>query len=118
VRHDALVPHPLVPAGLPGGRLVAVLGAVAVLAWIAAVVVLLRGRKRREAAWAGSLLGLAAVAGLLGAREPGWHVVLIGTTAGIALRNVTLCDGAARWMTAVGLLAWCGAIVKARLLFG
>ena len=118
VRHDARVPHPLIPAGLPGGRLVAVFGAIAVAAWVGAVIALAVRRKSREAAWAGSLLLLAAIAGLLGPREPGWHVVLIGATAGIALRNATLCDGPARWLTAAGLAAWIAAIVKARLLFG
>ena len=94
------------------------LGATAVAAWLGAVVVLGAKKRGREAAWAGSLLALAAVAGALGAREPGWHVVLIGMTAGIALRNATLCSGAARWLTAAGLVAWVAAIARARLLFG
>lgn len=125
VLHDRLVLTPLIPAGDPAGRAVLVLGVVAMIAWLAALVLVAVSRsnegrrtRSRDLAWAASLLGLGCVAGALGAGQPGWHVILIGVTAGVALRNAALCAGAARFLTLLGLLAWVLAIARARLLFG
>lgn len=108
---------PVLPSGESSGRLVAALGGIAVASWLVAAVVLASRRKPRDAAWGASLLALAAVAGLLGMGQPGWHVVLIGMTAGIALRNAVMTPGSARWLTFAGLAAWIAAIAAARWMF-
>ncbi len=86
-------------------------------AWLGAAALLVRARERREASWAGTLLGMAILAGWLGFRQPEWHVVATGLAAGLALRNLVVQKGAARALTIAGLVAWIASVGLAFAVF-
>jgi hypothetical protein len=97
---------------------IAVLGSVALLCWLSAAVVLGARKQSRELAWSVALVTLGILTSVLGHGRPGWHVLMTGVTAALALRNAVLQPGPPRWLDAAGLAAWLLAVLRARMLFG
>jgi hypothetical protein len=107
---------PTLPAEGPV-RVVAILGSVALAAFLAGASVLAVRREGREARWAFALVVLGVVAGILGRAGAGWHAVATALVVSLALRNITCTHGAARWLTAAGLATWVAVMMLARRLF-
>src|SRR5687768_3537727 len=98
-------------------RVIAILGSVALAAFLAGAVMLAVRRDWREARWALALFVLGIVDAMLGRAGAGWHAVATALVVSLALRNVTCTKGAPRWLTLAGLAAWGFAVIYARRLF-
>jgi len=98
-------------------REIAILGSVALGAFLVGAVVLGVRREWREWRWAVALVVLGVVAGVLGRAGAGWHAVGNALVVGLALRNITCTHGAPRWLTAAGLATWLFVVLLAHRLF-
>ena len=98
-------------------REMAILGSVALGAFLVGAIVLAARREWREARWALALFVLGVAAGILGRAGAGWHAVATALVIGLALRNITCAQGAPRWFTAAGLATWLAVVWIAHHVF-
>ena len=108
---------PALPASGPI-RQIAVLGSISILAWVIAAALSARKKRRQETGWSVALIVLAAATMIAGRIHGLVHEALQLLTVAVALRNVISMQGAVRWLTLVGVLAWLGSAIVAMLHFG
>ena len=99
-------------------RLIAVLGTLAMLAWLVSAVVSARRKRRAEALWSVSVLVCAGLTMIAGRVDGSLHAIVQMLTVGVALRNATSFSGAPRWLTVIGILAWMSSAAIAMQHFG
>ena len=99
-------------------RLIAVLGTLAMLAWLVSVVISARRKRRTEALWSLTVLVFAGLTMIAGRVDGTLHTIVQLLTVGIAARNARTFTGPPRWLTIVGILAWMASAVIAMRHFG
>ena len=108
---------PSLPIGGPL-RVLAMAATGSLLAFAGSSVVLLVGRRRREAAWAAAPLAACLLSFGLGRLLPLVHPVASAAALVLATRNVMRFPSLSRALQAVGLVLWVVAMVAAARLFG
>ncbi|MGB0590735.1 MAG: hypothetical protein ACPGU1_13735 [Myxococcota bacterium] len=99
-------------------RLIAILGTLAMLAWLVCAVISARRKRRDEAWWSLLVLGCSVLTMIAGRLDGTVHGVVQLLTVGIAARNARAFLGLPRWLTIVGILAWMTSAVIAMRHFG
>ena len=98
--------------------LIAVLGTLAMIAWLISVLVSVRKKRRHEALWSLAVLVCSGLTMIAGRLDGTLHTIVQLLTVGIAVRNAGAFTGAPRWLTVVGILAWMTSAVIAMRHFG
>lgn len=99
-------------------RLIAILGTLAMLAWLVCAVISARRKRADEAWWSLLVLACSVLTMIAGRLDGAVHAVVQLLTVGIAARNARSFFGLPRWLTIAGILAWMTSAVIAMRHFG